>query len=224
MAEPLPPIVPLPASSRLAGATRLTWHAITATGRSRFLKSDIDAWQAENARLAQRVLLDDDDEALMNLVRRDPRYLGTEIVAGKALLWKLQVVHGLSHARRGALRHRSTAEIARKNLERLGATLAFVTGRGNQQFMNHHLLLLNFEECLAAVQESATMIASGESTAKIAKVTKLPVSEIEKIRAFPRKMKEHAERLTLERYLNAFGVARLRTMLHDARHAVDAEE
>jgi hypothetical protein len=75
----LPPIVPLRASSKLAGLTSMMWDAITPTGRDRFLKSDLDAWQAENVRLAHCVRDADDDESLIKLVRRDPRYLGTDL-------------------------------------------------------------------------------------------------------------------------------------------------
>lgn len=221
---PLPPIVPLRPGSDLDGLTSMTWKAITPTGRRRFLKDDLAGWQAENVRLACRVRERDDDEALIQLVRRDPRYVGTDLVAAKVLLWKLQVVHGMAHVRRGATRVRRTAERARQNLARLASAITFVTGRGNQTFMNHHLLLLDFENAVEAVEAVAAMISAGKSNVQIAKATELAESIIEQIRRFPRRLTQHAEEVTLDQYPPVFDVDQLRRMLRDARKFVDPEE
>jgi Zn ribbon nucleic-acid-binding protein len=213
------PITPLAASAELRGTIENLLTLLRLDGLDRFVGESIASWEERNVHLAQCVICGDDD-ALVELVRRDPRYLGTELVAAKVLLWKLQVVHGAKHSRRGASRHRTAGEAARRKLDKLAAAVRVVTGRGNKMFVGHLRLLRDYEDALDRVRCVIKQHDEGASDKKIARAVKLDKNIVDKIIRKRRQVNQHAEELTLDVYKHQFGVQRLRTLLREARKRV----
>lgn len=90
----LPGVLELPAPSALLDQIAMQWKALDSSdGIHRLLDSGTVEWQAGNVRLAERASAHDDNDALLQLVGRDPRYLGTELVQAKIALWRLQIVY-----------------------------------------------------------------------------------------------------------------------------------
>ena len=102
---------------------------------------DLNTWTARNQALTERALAGE-DEALFELLARDPRQLSTELTLGRVLTWRTDI-QTYSHFYRykpsrfivdeGAFEARERMEGARKNLERLGASqLEFYDFRGKR--------------------------------------------------------------------------------------------
>jgi hypothetical protein len=89
---------------------------------------DLNAWNAKNQALTERAL-SGEDEALFELLARDPRQLSTEFTLGRVLTWRTDI-QTYSHFYRfkpsrfilegGLFESRERMERARENLKRLG--------------------------------------------------------------------------------------------------------
>lgn len=212
-------------------ADRVREHARRSDFRARLLRS-MGRSPADADDFADQYAAD-----LVALVRRDPRYLASDLVVGTVLLWKLQVIRGLQHARRGTKRAVVAAR-ARKYLGALGdaaSALATVTGRGRQEFIDPIVLLADYEHHVDVVCDVIEMINNDKSDDeiviemnsdkrdKITSVTKLSLASVAAIRGRPRAVKQHAEQLTRDLYGLSFEADRLGRLLRDARDALDPQ-
>jgi hypothetical protein len=248
----LGPLARLPLAPDMADEIAMRWAALGPVGHQRFAAGHADhasmladtqrhvARVREHARCSDfraRVLADmartaaadnvADEYAtdLVALVRGDPRYLASDLVVGTVLLWKLLVIRGLQHARRGTKRA-VVAERARKYLGDLAdaaSGLAVVTGRGRQEFIDPIVLLADYEHHVDVVCDVVASIESGKHNDEIADATKLSSERIAEIRKRPRAVKGHAEQLTLDLYGHPFEVDRLRRHLREARDALNEQ-
>jgi hypothetical protein len=213
-------------------ADRVREHARRSDFRARLLRS-MGRSRADADDFADQYASD-----LAALVRCDPRYLASDLVIGTVLLWKLVVIRGLQHARRGTKRV-VVAERARKYLDDLAdaaRALAVVTGRGRQEFIDPIVLLADHERHVDVVRDVIELINSDKSDAEIViemtkrdkrdeitSVTKLSLASVAAIRERPRAVKQHAEQLTLDLYGLSFQADRLGRLLRDARDALDPQ-
>jgi len=238
----------LPLAPDMADEIAMRWDTLGRVGHERFrAASDGDVYQlvarvrahARRADFRMRLLSDmardpravaDNFAAqyaadLVALVRRDPRYLASDLVVATMLLWKLMVIRGLQHARRDSKRG-VIAESARKYLDDLAdaaSALAVVTGRGRKEFVDPIGLLADHEHHVDVVRDVVASIESGKHDDEIAGATKLSPASIAAIRKRPRAVKEHAEQLTLDLYGHPFEVDRLRRHLREARDALNEQ-
>jgi hypothetical protein len=210
----LPPITNLSAGEGLRSEISMLWTYLGSNSARLLLGKD---WKQTCADLVQRAIDDNDDDALIELVKRDVRYLGTELVMSKALLWKLQVIHGAAHKRKGASRQKS--EVARTNLEKLSKAIAYVTGRGNVGYVLFPTLLRIHDDSLENVRKASAMLASKRpaTDAVIANATGLSPRIVERLRRFPKQIVQCAEEATVEEFSSGFSVERLRTLIREAR-------
>lgn len=247
----LGPCAQLSLAPDMADEIAMRWAVLGPVGHQRFAAGHADhaSMLADTQRLANQVreraarkdfcacLLRDmartDDGAdnfadeyvadLVKLVRHDPRYLASDLVVGTVLLWKLQIIRGMQHARRGAKR-KDVATRARKYLGDLAVAaraLAVVTGRGRQEFIDPIVLLADHEHHVDMVRDVIKMIESGKRNDEIASAAKLSPMCVAAIRRRPRAVKQHAEHLTLKLYDLGVTADRLGRLLRDARDALD---
>lgn len=237
----LPEIYAMPASAKLRATIMMQLAALRGDGIGllvddigqswraddgwRLVESNIARWHRENVALARRAIADD-DEALMTLLRRDPRYLGTELVAAKAFLWRLQILYGLSHVLRDAERAvGARGQAAAKKRDELAAAIGFTTGRGNKKFINYTQLLVEFEGALELGDEIVDMFAKHVTDSQIARRTKLPPSLISEIAVLKKGARNaRAELITIYRLGGHFNVKQLQRLVSRARKIVELEE
>lgn len=191
----------------------------------------IAARKAKHADEPNRNFADQFAADVVTLVRRDQRYLASDLVVGVVLLRKLMVLHGMQLGRGTAKAKRSVAaERARKYLADLAVAaraLGVVTGRGRKEFISPITLLADHEHHIAVVRDVAERIAAGKTDDEIAKEfenedqAKVADAAIAAIRARPSAAMEHAEQLTMALYRPSFQVDQLRRLLSDSRDALD---
>ncbi len=246
----LGPLAELPLAPNIADEISMLWGAIGRVGRRRFhgehrdenngarekmlaeTRAVVDRVRARAARPDFTARLTDNADGIADqhasdlaaLVRRDARHLGSDLVVATMLLWKLQVVHGMQHARHGAPRF-VVAERARKYLGKVGdaarTAVAHVTGRGRQEYAGlvlpaqHEHNIERVGEVLAAIDAGKSDdVIAGEVLATIE--AKAAVSIVADIRKRPRTVTAHATRITFL----GWGVGserQLARLLHDAR-------
>lgn len=119
-----------------------------------WMNCSVEHWSEENRWLASRAGVD--DEALIELLRRDPRYLGSPTVLARIFRWKLDVLRAQVHHPGGDSSDESKAanakaRTARAKLKALAQTVCFVTGRGNQQKWKLPIVRREYRSVLAAV-------------------------------------------------------------------------
>jgi len=168
---PLPEVVDLPVPTRLRTQLKSLWLVlrddISEVSQHRLLQSTVEEWTKGNARLASKAL-DGDDDALIDLVRADPRYLGSELLTAKVWLWRLTVAydtkrlakHPNTTSAKGTptKRQHQRAGEAKAKLERLGKAISFVLGGGNRLWTDLDQLLNDYEFNLAAVEKAKALI------------------------------------------------------------------
>lgn len=119
-----------------------------------WMKTDAKSWSHENRWLASRAGVDDD--ALLELLRRDPRYFASPTVVARIFRWKLDLLRAQIHypgADSGTENKAATkrADKARDKLKQLAHAICFVTGSGNQQVWSLPRIRRDYLEALAKV-------------------------------------------------------------------------
>jgi hypothetical protein len=169
-------------------------------------------------------LQDESDALLIDLVRQDPRCLGTSYVIAKILEWQLAVAY--SH-RRGSSRARYESGADRRATDRgrraarklasLARALQDVTGRGNPLWTSGRVLQGDYAANLAAVDDALELCdrlkAAGRrpSVEDIAAAVDLSDEWVKNVLRRPRQRKLLAQEITAEQY--GCSVENLRTML-----------
>src|SRR5262249_5740287 len=142
------------------------------------LKRAVSAWHARNTKLARRAHRD--DRALVELVRRDPRYLSADLLVLKVFHWKLLTVlgerrmrrvfedPGKAHLEEEILKNDQShpgvrAADAKKNLRELASAIRFVTGKGNRNWTDPLAVLFDYEQKVAKLRKARTRAKEGQA-------------------------------------------------------------
>ncbi len=144
------------------------------TGKARHHFDAASEWKRQIDQLVAQA--EEDDEALFELLRLDPRYLATDLVSAKVMLWQLQVLLGkrrCAEKRSFAVR----AGEAKKKLQQLGKALSFETGKGADSWFSPFDLLNQYNLVRDRVERASELIAGPSSMREpraIIKKTRLP--------------------------------------------------
>jgi hypothetical protein len=172
---PLPPPAELRIRKKDLMFLHASWHAardeVGGKEYHRLLLRSAEDWRDANEELVEKVN-QGDDEALIELVKRDPRYLASSKLVAKVAGWKLDVIHGsrdnnigrhrqegktdeaARESRANAKKRRiERATTARRCLDQLAAAIAHVTGVGNRVWIRVSSLHNEFEYCVRVLEE-----------------------------------------------------------------------
>lgn len=136
--------------SRRARKTRKARHHFDSTSE----------WKRHIDELVAQAEMDDD--ALFELIRLDPRYLATDLVSAKVMLWQLQVLLGKKRCA-GERSFASRADEAKEKLQRLGKALSFGTGQGTKSWFSPFELLNQYNLVREGVERASELISGPSS-------------------------------------------------------------
>lgn len=164
---PMLPLLPLDSPAKLFGELKSMWELLNVDGdfHHPWLRQPEEEWVCETRELVDRVNGGDDD-ALIKLIERDPRYLGFPVVIAKIVRWKLHIVY----ARRAIPRTNDEAGIATRRLVdgraatagvmlgKLSRAIVFTEGEGRHGDFNRRHLLSEYEAIQRRVEKAEKLL------------------------------------------------------------------
>jgi len=131
-------------------------------------------WLAENRRLAGIAIAGGPaaDDALLDLIRRDPRYVSSELVFVRMIGWQLDVLLGnrrTLESNKDRDRRTDRKSIAEKSLVRMGNALKASSGKGNREWRDPSEILSAARQ-LESVATEISRLITGRRSARLTKV------------------------------------------------------
>lgn len=228
------PLFPLALPEKLLGELTLFWKLLDVDGdfHHPWMKQAKDEWLSENEALVAKVN-GGDDEALIKLIERDPRYLGFPIVLAKIMRWKLDIVY----ARRSIPRARdgygpetramvdSKSATADTMLRKLSQAITFTEGEGRHGDFNRRHLLSEYTAIQRRVEKAAQLLPesragrlpAASALRTVAAQVGLAEEDVHSLAVAPRKTQDLVMRILAAKY--GLSIERIRTLVRESKQA-----
>lgn len=171
-----------------------------------WLKQDSYAWDQTIRDLIEEV--ERDEKAIFELIKKDPRYLGSPLILTKVFHWKLCIIAAQERLPADPKecpesfkeQQQRRATESTKNLRLLAKAILFVTGRGNQSRWQPRRMRHEYERTLQAVDRAKQLLSEGHDIASVAKRARLSAESAIELKEHPRSRKGIAVAELARRY------------------------
>lgn len=231
---PMLPLFPLDTPTKVLNELKLFWKLLDVDGDfdHPWLRQPRDEWLRETQELVELVN-GGDDEALIKLIERDPRYLGFPVVLAKVLCWKLDIVYSRrsiprpkdetgSATRRQVDTRAATADLMLKKLSR---AIVFTEGEGRHGDFNRRHLLSEYTAIQRRVAEAAKLLPESRSGRRpeasvlqsIAAQVGLSEENVRELSTAPRKKQDLVMRILADEC--GLSAERIRALVRESQRA-----